>query len=217
MGKQKQEQKRKAYEFFIKHQRPEEFAKDPLRYYDSNRVKEYAESKALMRIQEGITKRCLLLAQATPPALFLDLGAGCGFSSVYLNIKGFRTVGIDINRLFLSYYSLLETNPIEGDIRESAWRPQTVDYIISISAVQWILAEENEEKRQKYLRQFTEFCAQALKPQGKLVLQFYPKSDEAMMELGHAFLETEAFEGNFIIDNPDNPKKRRIFLLLNRK
>ena len=29
MGKNRQERKKKVYEFFIKYQRPEEFAKDP--------------------------------------------------------------------------------------------------------------------------------------------------------------------------------------------
>ncbi|MHA1775933.1 MAG: hypothetical protein DRO88_05230 [Promethearchaeia archaeon] len=217
MGKNRQERKKKVYEFFIKYQRPEEFAKDPLKYYNADRVKEYAESKALMRIQEGITKRCVELVQAVPPSLFLDLGAGCGFSSLYLKIKGFRTVGMDINRIFLSYYSLFETNPIQGDLREFTWRPNSVDFIISISAVQWLLAEDDELLRKRYLYRLSHFCASALKPQGKLVFQFFPKSNEAMMELGHTFLETNAFEGNFVIDNPDNPKKRRIFLLLTRK
>ncbi|MCF2140381.1 MAG: class I SAM-dependent methyltransferase [Candidatus Lokiarchaeota archaeon] len=216
MGKNRQEQKKKAYEFFIKHQRPEEFAKDPLIYYTPERVKEYAESKSLMRIQEGITKRCVELVHAAPPALFLDIGMGCGFASVFLNLKGFRTIGLDINRFFLSYYSLPELNSIQADMREFRLRPRSIDFIISISAVQWILAESDEQKRRQYLKDFSQFCAEILKPQGKLIFQFYPKSDEAMMELGHEFKEIGAFEGNFVIDNPENPKKRRIFLLLDR-
>ncbi|MHA1620085.1 MAG: class I SAM-dependent methyltransferase, partial [Promethearchaeota archaeon] len=217
MGKNRKEQKKKVYEFYVSHQRPEEFAKDPLLYYSSTRVKEYAESKSLMRIQEGITKRSLEILKATTPALILDIGMGCGFASIYLNLNGYRSVGIDLNRLFLNYYNLAEVNPTQADMRYIGMRSESVDYILSISAVQWLLAEENPQKREKELTLFAEFCAHVLKPQGKLLIQFYPKSDVAMDELGHIFNLTESFTGNFIIDNPYSPKKRRIFLFLEKK
>ena len=38
-----------------------------------------------------------------------------------------------------------------------------------------------------------------------------------MHEIGKIFNNTDQFNGNFIIDNPDNPKKRKIFLYLEKK
>lgn len=217
MGKNRQEHKKNLYEFYIRHQRPEEFARDPLVYYTQDRVKEYATSKSLMRIQESITKRSLQLIDASPPATFLDIGMGCGYASLYLKLKGFRSFGFDINRLFLKFYNLTEINPIHADMRLVGLRANVADFIISISAVQWLLAEEDPVIRNKSLTAFANMCAYAVKPGGKVIIQFYPKSDKAMDELGHYFKETGHFTGNFIIDNPENPKKRRIFLYLEKK
>ncbi|UYP43873.1 hypothetical protein NEF87_000158 [Candidatus Lokiarchaeum ossiferum] len=216
MSKKKQERKKQAFEFFIKHQRPEEQARDPLVFYTQKEVTEYARSKALMRIQEGITKRALRILEAEPPARVLDLGMGCGFASTYLRLKHYQTVGIDINRMFLNFYDIPEINPVHADMRQFAFRPEMFDFIISISAVQWVLAEPKLKKRTQYIKNIAEICNFVLKPGGKIIMQFYPKSDEAMKEFGGIIADTDHFSGNFIIDNPDIPKKRRIFLYLEK-
>ena len=135
------ENRSETYKFFIQHERPEEFARDPLVFYQFAKVKEYAESKSLMRIQEKITRRVVQIAQIDPPADVLDLGTGCGFSSTYLHYKGFRTVGVDLNALFLKYYETPHLNPIHADMRWFGFKKNTFDLIISISAVQWLLAD----------------------------------------------------------------------------
>ncbi len=142
---------------------------------------------------------------------------GCGFATTILFLKKFRPVGIDLNRLFLTYYSITDFNPIEADMRHVGFRPGIFDFILSISAVQWLLTDDHEKKRHQQLNRLAVLCAQLLKPQGKLVFQFYPKSDDRMKELGAAFDATNAFTGNFIIDNVDLPKKRRVFLILQKK
>jgi hypothetical protein len=38
-----------------------------------------------------------------------------------------------------------------------------------------------------------------------------------MENIGKIIRETTQFSGTFIIDNPNNPKKRKIFLLLEKK
>ena len=205
------------YEFYIKYERPEESAKDPLVFYTDSVVKEYASSKAIMAIQEKITKRALEITQMSPPAQVLDLGAGCGFAGLYLFLKKYRVVGIDICRPFLTYYQMPDINLLESDMRSLGFRDSRFDLIISISAVQWILAEEIEKRRKKWLQNLASNCAKLLSDEGQLIFQFYPKSDEKMHELGSAFNQTGKFSGGFIIDNPDSPKKRRIFLHLYKK
>jgi SAM-dependent methyltransferase len=205
------------FEFYIKYERPEETAKDPLVFYTDSTVKEYASSKAIMGIQEKITKRALEITQLSPPARVLDLGTGCGFASLFLYLKKYRVIGIDICRPFLTFYHTPDINLLESDMRVLGFRDARFDLIISISAVQWILAEEIEKRRKKWLNDLANNCARLLRDDGQIIFQFYPKSDEKMHELGSAFNQTGQFTGGFLIDNPDSPKKRRIFLHLHKK
>ena len=48
------------------------------------------------------------------------------------------------------------------------------------------------------------------------VQYFYIKTDLIMKEIGKIFADNTNLEGNFIIDNPNNPKKRRIYLCLSK-
>jgi len=102
-------------------------------------------------------------------------------------------------------------------MRDIGFRHRSFDLILSISAIQWVLAEKNESKRVKHLKKIADQCNLILKPKGKIIFQFYPKSDISMHEIGRIFNSTGQFNGNFIIDNPENPKKRKIFLYLEKK
>ena len=70
-----------------------------------------------------------------------------------------------------------------------------------------------------FQRQIFGFYAQNyygnLKDKGKLVIQFYPKSQEELMKTARTF-KREGFQGQVIVDNPKNPKKRVIYLVMNR-
>ena len=125
-SKQRQQQKKDTYEFFIKYQRPEESCGDPLEFYSTEKIQEYAQSKALMRIQEGITKRAIMIADLEAPARVLDLGMGCGFASTYLRLNHFQTVGLDLNREFLNFYHIPELG-IVSSIRPFTKRKSLLD------------------------------------------------------------------------------------------
>jgi 18S rRNA (guanine1575-N7)-methyltransferase len=200
------------YEFFIRNERPEEYCGDPLQFYNALEVEKYAHSKSMMRIQEKITQRALQIAEIAPPARILDLGMGCGFSTTVCHLQGYQSVGLDLNRLFLTAYALAELNPIQAEMLSIPFKPESFDIILSISAVQWILAKKSPKQRKKELTQLAKLLAQSLRIGGKVVFQFYPKSDESMTELGRVIADQGQFEGTFIIDNPESPKKRKIFL-----
>ena len=53
-----------------------------------------------------------------------------------------------------------------------------------------------------------------LKRNGILIIQFYPKSINILEEIGKIFVNHAPFEGGYIIDNENSPKKRKIFLKL---
>ena len=78
------------------------------------------------------------------------------------------------------------------------------DYIISVSALQWINIREREK--------VAKGCYYILKPRGKIGIQFYPKSEEEMLKTGRIFKKS-GFKVEFVIDNPDNPRKRTIYMI----
>jgi len=56
-----------------------------------------------------------------------------------------------------------------------------------------------------------------LKPNSRVIVQFYPKNKEIMESIGKIITEHTKFTGEFIVDNPHRQKKRKIFLLLSKE
>ena len=121
--------------FFVQKERPEEYYGDPLRFYTKTEISGYAQSKSLMRTQGKITQRALEMIDVTPPASILDLGIGCGFSTTFCHLRGYRTVGVDLARDFLQFYHIPELNPLEADARYLPFAPDSFDGVISIARV----------------------------------------------------------------------------------
>lgn len=205
------------YNFRVKKKRPEEIYLDVSDYYRDETLKLYATSKSMMKIQERITIRALeLLDLSSKNAFILDAGSGPGFASFYLNKLGYRTIALDIIAGFLYFHDLKQLNPILADMCYPPFKSDIFDAIISISALQWIFREKNnKEMRDNLINLFKSFY-DILKQNSKLIFQFYPKDDTIMKSIGKIVADNTKFHGSFIIDNPNNPKKRKIFLLLNK-
>jgi len=118
---------------------------------------------------------------------------------------------------FRSFYNIRELNPILSDMCYIPFQPNSFDAIVSISALQWIYKDLNAKKmRINLISLFKSFYA-ILKPKSKAVFQFYPKSKVILDSIGKIIVENTNFNGNFIIDNPDSPKKRKIYLFLKKE
>ncbi|MFX0019198.1 MAG: class I SAM-dependent methyltransferase [Promethearchaeota archaeon] len=203
--------------FNIKKKRPEEFFEDVKDYYNSENIRNYAKSKNMMRIQEKITIRALELLEIGASRIrILDAGCGPGFVALYLKELGFDIVALDIILEFLKFYNLNEVNPIAADMSYLPFKSNSFDAIISISALQWIFRDINNRKMEDLLIKLTKSFYKALKNNCKAVFQFYPKNTKIMEKVGNIFRDNTNFKGNFIIDNPNNPKKRKVFLLLKK-
>ncbi len=205
---------RDEYNFRVKIERPEETFQDIFQYFKGDTLIRYAESKSLMKTQEKMTIRALELLEPRSNPLLLDAGSGPGFASIYLNEIGFRTVALDIISEFIYYYEIKELNPIVADMCLTPFKHESFDGIISISALQWIYRDINNKKMEKDLINFAQSMYSNLKPHSKAVFQFYPKDDTIMKEMGKIIVDNTDFDGNFVIDNPNSPKKRKIFLVL---
>ncbi len=208
----------KEYSFNIKRKRPEDLFENVSDYFNAETLTNYAESKSIIRTQKKIIIRALeLLELKNRHSLILDAGCGPGFAAAYLNELGYKTVALDIISEFLKFYDIEYLNPILADMCYPPFKPDSFDSIISISALQWIYKNiENAIMRSNLINLFKSFY-KILKPNSKAILQFYPKTNAVMENIGRIIKENTQFSGNFIIDNHNNPKKRKIFLLLKKQ
>ncbi|MFX0056836.1 MAG: class I SAM-dependent methyltransferase [Candidatus Hodarchaeota archaeon] len=205
------------YDFNIKRKRPEELFNKVTDYYDEETLSRYAKSKNMMKIQERITIRALeILDLKKKDSLILDAGCGPGFTTIYLNEQGFKTVALDLIPRFLYFYDIKELNPITADMCFSPFKPNSFDAIISISALQWIYRDSNDEIMKNKMIDLAKSFFRILRPNTKAIIQFYPKSKEILDNLSKIIINNTNFKGNLIIDNPNSPKKRKIFLLLKK-
>jgi len=206
------------YFFNVKRKRPEELHESVLDYFNNETLINYSKSKSIMRTQRKITLRALeILELKSDNCLILDAGCGPGFIAMYLEEIGHKTVALDIILDFLNFYDINTLNPILSDMCYPPFQPNKFDAIISISALQWIYKSSRIEKdKLDLISLFTSFYT-ILKPNGKAIFQFYPKNKVVLDEIGGYISKNTKFEGNFIIDNPNNPKKRKIFLILQKE
>ena len=82
------------------------------------------------------------------------------------------------------------------------------DVVVSASAIQWLGKDELTKTAREINR--------VLKDRGILVIQFYPKSELEMLNTAKVF-KNVGFSGRIIIDNPENPRKREIYLTMKKK
>ena len=164
------------YNFNVKRKRPEEEYEKVSDYFRGDVLNQYATSKNMMKIQEKITIRALeLLDIKKKDPLILDAGSGPGFAATYLKEIGYRIVALDIIPEFLYYYEIKDLNPITADMCFPPFKPNTFDAIISISALQWIFRDLKDKMMYSMLKNLSTSFYKILKPNGRAVIQFYPK------------------------------------------
>ena len=94
------------------------------------------------------------------------------------------------------------------------FRENIFNNIISISSLQWIFRDLTDTRMRKNLINLIKSFEIILKPDSMVIFQLYPKNDIILKEIGKIIVDNSGFQGTFIIDNPENPKKRKIFLLI---
>ncbi|MHA1914265.1 MAG: methyltransferase domain-containing protein [Promethearchaeota archaeon] len=205
------------YNFNVKRRRPEEIYDNIRDYYSEEEISRYSMSKSIMRIQRKITLRALELLELTRSnLLILDAGCGPGFSTSVIRKQGHYTIALDFIAQFLYFYDIKDLNPIVADICKFPFKKNIFDAIISISAFQWIIRNIHKDDNRKRIIDLMRAFYFLLKPKAKMMIQFYPKNRLIIDALGVLITENTKFKGNYIIDNPNNPRKRKIFLLLEK-
>ena len=207
----------KDLKFDVKKEKPEDVHETVFDYYKGENLLNYARSKNIRRIQEKITQRALeILNIKDKNSLILDIGCGPGFSSTYLHELGYKVIALDIIADFLKYYNLSDFNPIVADMCILPFRTNVIDAVISISALQWIYRNPQNKRERMSLEALFKTLYSILKRNGRAIFQFYPKNNYIMEKIKEIIINNTDFDGGFIIDNQNNPKKRKVYLFLEK-
>lgn len=194
----------------VKAIRPEDLCKNPPEYFTLDVIQKYAKSASMKVIQRRLINRILELMNNPKEGRALDLGCGWGYSGELLLERGFSTSGVDIIKEFVKLSKSKGIAAYHLSVLEltKKFKKESFDYIFSISMFQWLSKEE--------FKKAAEQISYVLKRNGWVGIQFYPKTETELGDLARAF-KKQGFSGRIVIDNPENPKKRTVFLVFQKK
>ena len=150
-----------------------------------------------------------------------DLGCGTGFSSEILTEFGFNVLGIDIleDMLLKSRYKKdsKKSNQIYelllGSITKLPIRPKRIDFIISVSAYNFITHNTSSiSEMRRIINSTARYLSQILRPEGRMVIEFYPGNEQIL----NLYL-TSFKESNFNGFHIKGERGGQYFILLKKK
>lgn len=201
---------------------PENNFEDPNDFYSLEEAKRYDSNSGMRKTQTILTKDCLEIYFSKRSDHknidVLDIGCGSGFSIQYLKDLGINNVvGIDPSVEMLKYCKdkkllaylggfeeLLEIKEIEN---------KKFDLIISISALQWVIANKEEIEIKNIIKKIGKSLLLKLKEKGIVVIQFYPRSKNIFEIVKNSFSRS-GFKVTEFIKNAGNLKKQKYFIIL---
>lgn len=200
--------KRKGW--VVKRERPEEKIGDARAFYDAGgEALRYSQSNAMQRIQRQLALRALLYAEFREGAKLLDAGCGNGYSALVAAEAGYDVKGFDVSPTMVEIARRSGVDARVGDLRKIPFKANEFDGVFSVSALQWLKKKEDLAKAAKEFHR-------VLRKGGGAVVQWYPKSEDEMFAAAKAF-EKAGFEVTLRVENPENPRKRKVFLLCDKR
>ncbi len=190
---------------------PDKLGVDAADFFNEEKAKSYEYNKNIIKTQLKIAERISELIQLFEDELILELGCGTGLASNYFNKKG-RLVGVDISVEMLKYAKNKNIEILNADFKNIPFRDRVFKNIISISSLQWIWGSTRNQVLQKYTLVVKEI-KRLIQLDGSVGIQFYPQSEKEFKLVTELF-KKNGFKGGIIIDNPDNPKKKKKYLIL---
>ncbi len=197
----------------VKNKRPEEEYEASEEYYSKGVAENYAKSNPIKRMQEKMTKRAIELGEFKKGDLILDLGAGTGHSTKTLQEHSFKTKAIDSSEEMIKQAKKRGIKVRKADMRKLPFKQEEFDGAVSISALQWLLQGENAKGN---IKQATKELYRVLKNKAMAVIQFYPKTEKQALQTAKIF-SRQGFKTKVVTDYPDEPKKRKVYLVLEKQ
>jgi len=194
----------------VKNERPEEYLTGPHEYYTDLEIESYARSGGMKRAQQQLAYRILDLLGLEKGKKLLDLGCGSGYTMDVYASEGYNVAGLDIVPGMVSKAKSKGLNVTEGDMTKlkDIFQENEFDGVVSASALQWI--KDNDR-----LKEVIKGIYHVLKENGRTVIQFYPKSYNEVVQISRMF-KKQGFEGEAVIDNEDDPRKRTVYLVFKK-
>ena len=199
--------------------KPENFLSAEI-FYNQKEALKYTQNSHIIQTQIEMTERCieiLAIPSEKKDCLILDIGCGSGLSGSVLTEHGYTWIGFDISPSMLK---VAKENEVEGDLinldlgQGFSIRPGTIDYAISVSALQWLcIAEKNIYNPFKRLKIFFSSLYKSLCIGARCAFQFYPDNADQIELITKAALES-GFTGGVVVDYPNSSKKKKYYLFL---
>ncbi|MEM0475241.1 MAG: class I SAM-dependent methyltransferase [Candidatus Norongarragalinales archaeon] len=193
----------------VKRERPEEKTSAIEFYEAGGEAIRYSQSRVMQRIQRQLTLRALLYAGFSEGARLLDAGCGNGYCAVVAKQAGYAVKAFDLSPTMVELARRAGVDARVGDLRRIPFPSRSFDGVFSVSALQWLKTKEDLAKAAK------EFY-RVLRKNGSAVVQWFPKSEEEMLAACRAFKHA-GFEVTLRVENPENARKRRVFLLCDKR
>lgn len=195
----------------VKADRPEEYLGSPKIYYSDDEVEKYAKSGGMRRAQEKIAYRILELLELKENSSILDVGCGPGYTATIYKENGFNVTGLDLMPKMVEKAKEKGLNVFIGDMRniKEILNGHKFDAVVSASALQWLKDKED-------IKEVAEGISSIIKKNAPVIIQFYPKSEQELKEVANVFFKN-GFVGRIIVDNPEIPKNRTVFIVMKKK
>lgn len=194
----------------VKNNRPEEFLEKPEDYYTQEEIENYSNSGGMKRAQQEIAFRILELMDFNKKEKILDVGCGVGYTMEVFSYLDYKIEGIDLMQGMINKAKEKGFKVKKGDMKnlDKVIKKESYDKIVSISALQWV-------KKYEELENVAKGFFYILKKQGKAIIQFYPKSKQEFLKVSEIFKKSK-FKVTEIIENENDPRKRLVFLILEK-
>lgn len=193
-----------------------ELSKPAELYYDAEESERYSRNSRINKIQREMATRAIQLLEIdTPGALVLDLGCGSGLSGECLSDGGHGWVGVDISPSMLGIAH--RRTPALGLVKHDLglplpFRPESFDFSISISAVQWLFQSyQRDHHPLGRIRAF--FRSLYSTVSRRAVIQFYCGKKETDILTREA--TAAGFYGGLVVDS-EGTKNAKSFLVLSK-
>lgn len=195
---------------------PEKTFSDPNDFYTEDESNRYNQSTGMRKAQEELTLISLDLSNFSKnkQISILDIGCGTGFSMSFLKSLGFLNVkGIDPSREMIKIAKSKKLEVKLGGFSDLSKIKEKYDFILSISALQWITSNKKEIEIKNIIKSISKNLLKILKKEGVFVIQFYPESEKIYDIVFSSFKRFFPSSQMFIYKS-DSLKKRKFFLVL---
>ena len=195
-------------------------------FYTDKEAARYDTSQHMNQTQAQMTERAveLLGLSTSKPGAVLDIGCGSGASSRGVSKHGGHfVVGFDLSTGMAQQaagHTHQRSRPgvdyfVQDMGHKFPFKARAFDAAVSISAVQWFFApNEEEEVTAGNLEKFFRSLSYVLVPGAPAVLQLYPEMPEHMTAMRDAALKHGRFSGSLVVDYPRNLKAKKFYLVL---